>query len=155
MRTGLIMISFIPLTVMILSDYKRRTINIVWLMVFGILQIAGAWMMIGESQTLINIITNTAILLFLYTCIGIYVTLNRKRIGSFSNTIGVGDLLFLPLITGLFEVREFLIFLIISFLIGLLYGLTPNCRNGVPLVSVVGGCLIVYMLIKITRSVCL
>lgn len=152
----ILIIAFIPLLVMIVSDFRTRQIGVLWLVLFAILTLISGWIYEGGTAIAGHLKTNLAFLALLYSFLGIYVCVLRHRaFSSFHRAIGSGDLLFLLALSPLFEMREFVQFLTLSSALSLLgYGVLLKIRTSklilsIPLVGTLGLCFIFYTTIRI------
>ena len=149
----LILISFIPLGVLSVSDFRKRRISVYWLLVFAGSAFFSAGVYLGWETFIARLAVNFIFLAGLYLVLAGYVYLFRRRVfHSFSGTIGLGDLLFLPLLSPFFELYGFVLFLTAAFASSLLgYGIVrlagkTKKSTTVPLVGTVGICFMFYML---------
>ena len=141
-------ITIIPLLVMIISDWYTRRISVVILITFGLL-----WFLytIGNYNmylVLYRSLCNITLLFALY--IGIYVWFlikgEKKRI---SQTFGSGDIVFLVLLTPVFQLYEYLLFILYSCVVSLLWWFIIYWIKGsnrtIPFISTSGICYIGYI----------
>lgn len=148
------LILFVPVIVMIISDLRRREVNFLWLAVFaaGVLTISLSRN--GLEQTLQNVTFNSLLLLYMTLSIVIYLRIKHKRwLNPFREHLGWGDMVFFVSLTPFLGLREYLALLIISCVAGFLFGILLKYRSPekpvtVPMVSVVGVILCVYILYK-------
>jgi hypothetical protein len=136
----------LPLAGMILSDFRQRRIAVVHLLLFAVAVLASARFCFGGEILALRLTTNLLFLALLYICLWVYVCVVRKK----EQAIGLGDLLFLPLLAPFFDLYDFVLFLTGSFLFSLLvYGLLFIARKqktrSVPLVGTVGLCFLIYL----------
>lgn len=137
----------IPLVLMILSDYKSRTVVLWQLLLFGITVLIISLMENGLRPTGMNITIN--IFLSLLTGLGVYIYFLLKY-KSVQSVIGKGDILFILFLTPFFTPRGFLVFMLVSFAATLLmwgiYILLRKGNSNVPLISGIGVCLCVLLI---------
>lgn len=149
------LIFVIPIIVMIFSDFKKRTISIFWLGIFA-LSILG-YGLSTNSEYVSKIITNLTILGLIATFATLYLILkNKQLINPLSEYIGIGDLLFIVCLVPLWSGVQFLIFLIISFVSGILWWITLKIFYGrnrtIPLVGIMGITFLVYHTYEIIQN---
>jgi len=151
-----ILICFLPLGVMMLSDLRRRRIGVCWLVLFALSLFIFAWIYSGIGVFTDHLLPNLLFLTFLFLVLGIYIRVLRRRVfHSFSRAIGSGDILFLYALSPFFEVREFVLFLTGAFLFSLVaYGTYRLLRKNnpvstIPLVSSIGLCFMIYASLKL------
>jgi len=144
--------SFIPLGIMIGSDFRTRNVGAIWLLLFAILLVVAVCASLGGAAFAGRLKTNLLFLLFLYLALGFYVCVIRRRaFASFFRAIGLGDLLFLPVLSLFFELRDFVLFLTVAFALSLLgHGLVRMFRKTeknatIPLIATVGVCFMIYV----------
>lgn len=142
-----------PLFVLILSDFRRREIGTLWLLVFGVLSFVCSICYFGGMTVVIHLLSNLTFLTLLYGFLAVYTRTVRHE--SLHRAIGAGDLLFLPVLSPLFPLREFVLFLTASFILSLagwgVYTLLTRRDSTIPLVGTVGICFIGYFLFQIYR----
>lgn len=141
----------IPLSAMVISDFRRRNIGIAWLLAFYVITVVSSALMHGWRTALLNAAGNIAVLALLFGFLYIYIRARKNRFSSFREAIGSGDILFLPALAPVFGIRQFAIFLTASFIItlaawGILW-LRGRAPATIPLVSMVGICFVLYGLI--------
>jgi len=141
------MLILIPLVLMIVTDYKSRTVILWQLLLFGIITLIISLVKIGVQSTTMNIAINIFLSVLIGLCVYLYFLLRYKSLPSI---IGKGDILFILFLTPLFSPRVFLIFMLISFVATLLmwviYTLVPKNDTSIPLISGVGVCLCVLLI---------
>lgn len=148
---------FFPLLLLIIQDFRFRYIYLWSLGIFGTAQIAMCYSIYGWLPLFYNVLFNLSVLGLISLFVGVYLLLRFK--GRLKQSVGWGDLLFIPLLTPYFETRSFLIFLIISFsftLVGwLIYCYCSKKKEElyqVPLVSGVGGSYLLVLLFNFSLS---
>lgn len=148
----LLLLPIIPALIMAVSDFRHRTISVLWLAVFGVAAIAGSLITQGAESFMTNSIINVLVLALMAAAVYLYLTIkNDRAINPTKEHIGLGDILFILLLTPMFGVREFLVFLISSFCVALLWALAVKLiakrEFTIPLVGVLGITFLVYQLI--------
>lgn len=131
----------IPLVLMIISDYKTRTVTLGQLVVFGISILGLSLVDNGLMVTWMNLCINILVILCIGCIVFAYFLVKYK---TYRAIIGKGDILFILFLTPLFEIRVLIVFLSASFVITLLAWVlsTPKReRDNIPLITGVGACL--------------
>ena len=137
------LILLIPLLPMIISDYRDRTVRVLWLAIFGASVALSAWLRMGWKTLIFNALLNSAVLLFMALFLSWYFRMRKKRL---SGMIGGGDCVFLFLLAPYFQLHDYLLFLVISSCAALVSWILIFRRDGsIPLISVYGICLILNM----------
>lgn len=147
------LILLIPLAALAAGDLRTRTVSLVWLIVLSGLSVAVAWNMNGLWQTVVNVASNMFMLFYLSIGVIIYI---RIKVGAWINPlkeyIGSGDLIFLAALTPLFELREYVTFLICVSLFSLAWMLVARavCRSvrTIPFAATMGIALGVTIIVK-------
>lgn len=160
MNPGLpILVTFIPLAVMVRSDIRTRRVSVYWLLLFLLAAFVSAGLYLGGTTMAGRLKINLTFLLLLYIFLGFYVCVVRRRAFlSFTGTIGLGDLIFLPALSPFFELRDFVLFLTVAFLFSLgIYGLfklfgKDRSWRSIPLISTVGICFMVYIPVMLWKG---
>ena len=141
----------IPTTVMIVSDFRNRGIAVWSLFLFAVLSIGSALYAYGWEAVIYNMAYNIFLLFYLGIGIAIYLWFrNRRFTNPFEHYLGLGDLLFVLALTPLFGLTEFLIFLLASMIGGLVWWLVSGRYGTIPLVSIMGIALGIYMIFGVT-----
>ncbi|RNC63882.1 hypothetical protein [Proteiniphilum sp. X52] len=137
----------IPLVLMILSDYKSRTVVLWQLLLFGATMLIISLTENGLRPTCVNLAINIFLSLWIGLGVYSYFLLKYKSVQS---VMGKGDILFVLFLTPFFTPRSFLIFMLVSCLATLLmWGIYIFLRKGnsnVPLISGIGVCLCVLFI---------
>ncbi len=140
------LIILIPLLLMIVSDYKFRTIVLWQLIFFGIIMLGISLIENGLMTTLLNISLNILISFIVGLCVYFYFLIKYRSVYSI---IGKGDILFILFLTPFFPPRMFLIFMFTSFIATLfmwiVISLIKKSGDKIPLVSGIGVCLSVLL----------
>ena len=91
---------------------------------------------------------NMYFLVFMFLFLGLYIRLTKRRI---FDCIGLGDLLFIMALAPLFELRQFIVFLIITFVctafVSVILSKFLRFEN-IPLVACIGISLIIHDIIN-------
>lgn len=140
------LVILIPLTLMIFSDYKSRTVVLWQLLLFGLIVLVTSTVENGIrlACTYLTINIFTSLLVGLSVCTYFWI-----RYRSVQSIIGKGDILFILFLTPLFPPRVFLVFMLVSFTVTLLtwciYTLFRGQTANIPLISGVGTCLCISL----------
>lgn len=141
----LYLLTIIPLAVMMLSDWKTRTVSILWLSVFFVSVACCSIFVNGLLGAAIYMAMNLTLLLIIGLALYAYSAIRKKRLGEM---IGVGDALFFASLTPIAEPEIFikllvgmLIFSLLSWLI-LRKKLNPGniplvTFSGLPLIGII------------------
>lgn len=155
MLIALQIITAVALLVIVFSDFREYMISVVWLAVFALSNITAGFVELGIRPAGINLLLNMAQLILLYTFLWGYVKFLRvNKYRSLRNAIGLGDLLFIPALTPLFTPVDFMLFLIVSFVLSLAFwgvmGIVTKKRSAIPLVGTVGCCYLAFRIYEMT-----
>lgn len=135
---------------MIISDFRKRLINVYVLAFFAFLIIYSVYNHEGIYTLATRMGLNLYFLVFMFLCLGLYIRLTKRRI---FDCIGLGDILFIVALTPLFELRQFVVFLIITFVCTLFVSVIFSKFlkfDNIPLVACTGISLIIHdIIIKI------
>ena len=140
------LLSIFPLTVMMISDARNRTVSSWWLSAFGLILVVAGLIEKGWRETLINIVCNLFVLLVIGVSLLAYSKMRKRPL---MEMLGIGDVIFLAALTPAFGVEAYLRFLIVSAILALLFW--PLFRRmqpgltGIPLVTVFGTCFIIFL----------
>lgn len=141
------LVILIPLVMMILSDYRSRTVVLWQLLLFGIIVLIISLAENGLRATGMNTAINIFLSLLIGLSVYLYFLLKYKSVQS---VIGKGDILFLLFLTPFFTPLLFLIFMLVSFVATLLmwgiYTLIRKRNSNIPLISGVGVCLCILLI---------
>lgn len=138
---------YINLIVMIISDWRKRLINAYMLAFFTFLVTCSVYNYEGIYTLIVRLELNIFFLMFMFTGVGLYIKITKRK---FEDCIGWGDILFIISLAPLFELRQFLIFLIITFASTCLLSIALSKFlqfTTIPLVSYMGTSLIIYDII--------
>lgn len=134
---------YINLIAMIISDWKKRLINTYMLAFFAFLVAYSVYDDEGIYILTTRLESNIFFLIFMFTSMGLYIKLTKRRP---KDCIGWGDILFIIALSPLFELRQFLIFLIVTFATTWLLSIVLSKflqLKTIPLVSCMGVSLII------------
>ncbi|MBE9488444.1 MAG: hypothetical protein IMY73_04590 [Bacteroidetes bacterium] len=135
----IVIASIITLIPMIISDIRKREVNILWLLLFSVVQL--------YFNGISNVIYNIGILLFIFLGMYLYIIFRYGLRSKITNYFGMGDMLFLISLTIAFSIREYTYFLIIGFIFSIIWWLISK-KETIPLVSTLGSTYIIWLLIK-------
>lgn len=110
-KMNISLIMLIPLLPMIISDYRDRTVHVLWLAVFGAAAVLSACFCMGWKILIFNILLNSSVLLLMALFLALYFKLRKKKL---SGMIGEGDCVFLFLLAPYFQLHNYLMFLVVS-----------------------------------------
>lgn len=138
----------IPVVLMILSDYKSRTVILWQLLLFGVIVLLVSLAKNGLQLTSMNIAIN--MILSILAGLGVYLYFLVKY-KSAQSIIGKGDILFILFLTPFFTPRLFLLFMLVSFVATLtMWGIHALVRkhnaNDIPLITGLGLCLSILLI---------
>ena len=127
---------------MVISDLRSRRIGTIHLIIFGITLLMASLWDSGWCQVLVNLSFNLLTVLFLWLFLYGYSRLRKMKL---SEMIGDGDLWFAMVAIPYLELREYVVYLIISCTMTLaawwLSGLCGRKERDIPLVTGMGTCL--------------
>lgn len=138
---------YVNLAAMVVSDFRKRVINAYLLAVFALLVIYSVYTNEGIHLLKTRILWNVSFLLYMFSVMVLYFWLTKRQI---SESVGLGDILFIFAIAPLFNLREFIAFLTLAFASTLFLHILLSRyfqTKTIPLVSGVGISLIVYNII--------
>ncbi|MCI5719715.1 MAG: hypothetical protein MR294_04815 [Bacteroidales bacterium] len=143
------LLSMIPLFPLVVSDFRRREVDVGWLLCFGVVVAAVSVIENSFGTAWRNVVGGLA----LYSVMGAFLFLYSKvRKMTVASMLGGGDVLFCLFITPFFEVRELVLFLVISFSLTLFVWIVFKRLHGgskeIPLVGGAGLCLAIYLMFK-------
>ena len=131
------LILIFPLLILIISDLISRKVYLWNLVLFGVLQVIFT-KQYGPSLAFHNILFNTIISIIMSLLVWLYM---KFRFKYKKEIIGWGDILFIWCMTPVFFPRNFLLFLISSFMFTLIIWFVVNLfkrTSDIPLISGVG-----------------
>lgn len=146
------LVILIPLIRLIVADFRRREVSIVWLAVLAVGTVCVPVLQHGWQETFTRIWQNMLLLSYLGTGIVIWSLIKARRFVNPVNTyIGMGDLVFFAALIPLFPVRTFTWLMVASMLFSLVWWQAARLRGkqpvNVPLVSTSGivmGCAVIF-----------
>ena len=131
-----------PLAAMVINDLRSRRIGMVHLIIFGITLLTASLLEFGWRQVLVNLSFNLLTVLFLSISLYGYSRMRKMRL---SDMIGGGDLAFALAAMPYLEIREYILFLILSCVLTLavwwISGIKGKQSKYIPLVTGMGTCL--------------
>lgn len=121
-----------------------------WLTAFGLAVGITAFYHNGLREILHNGLVNSGLLIFMLACVTLYW---RVKYGVWHNpvdrSIGLGDIIFMSLVSILFDLRSYLIFLLISMIFSIawwgVYTLWSKKETTVPFIATTGIILTVWL----------
>lgn len=135
------LVLLIPLSLMVISDFRSREVSLWHLLLFGCMQIVFAIAGYGLAETGKNILCNTLICLAACLFCFVWFRFRGKRVKEMT---GPGDLIFIWFLTPVFTYCEFPVFIMVSFTVTLtawaIVYLTAKATRGIPLISGMGIC---------------
>lgn len=136
---------------MIVSDLRSRRIGMLPLIVFGIVLLAVSLVEFEWRQTAINVVFNLLTLSLLILALYGYSRVRKMRL---CEMIGGGDLAFVLTLMPYFEVRAYMLFLIVSSCITLSIWYLARRRHcgDIPLVSGLGACFVVLIFYRMIAT---
>ncbi len=132
-----------PLLVLIRSDFRERQVEVATLLVFGGIQWGICLVESGITVFTERVLENLLLLALWGMGTGIWFRwLRSGRKSVCTGWIGKGDVAFLVCFLPVFSLRAFLVFLLVSFGISLIYWLISRKGSSftIPLVSMMGIC---------------
>lgn len=135
---------------MIVTDFRRRKIDLLWLVLLCICSVFAAIALYGLRSFFINTVFNIAVLIYMLLGVILYVYIKHRQISFVKHYAGMGDVLFFAVLTPIFEFRNFIYFLIASCMAGLLWWLATyiisSKKRTVPFVGI-SGCIFSFHII--------
>ena len=127
---------------MVISDLRSRRIGMVHLIIFGITLLSASLLEFGWRQVMVNALFNLLAVLFLSISLYGYSRMRKMRL---SDMIGGGDLAFALAAMPYLEIREYILFLILSCVLTLavwwMSGIKGKRIKYIPIVTGMGTCL--------------
>lgn len=131
-----------PLAAMVISDLRSRRIGMVHLIIFGITLLAASILEFGWPQVLVNLSFNLLTVLLLWLSLYGYSSMRKRRL---ADMIGGGDFAFALAAMPYMEIREYILFLILSCVLTLavwwMSGIKGKRSKYIPMVTGMGTCL--------------
>jgi len=130
----------VPATVLAVSDLRRRTVPVSWLVAFGSCVLLPSVFLSSVGTILRNMLTNILLLGWVFGGARIYLKLRHRRPSKhLRQYVGSGDLIFALLLTPLAPLPHYLLLLLGGCLAGLFYWLTVRIvarrETTIPLVT--------------------
>ena len=130
----------VPATVLAVSDLRRRTVPVSWLVAFGSCVLLPSVFLSSVGTILRNMLTNILLLGWVFGGARIYLKLRHRRPSKhLRQYVGSGDLMFALLLTPLAPLPHYLLLLLGGCLAGLFYWLTVRIvarrETTIPLVT--------------------
>ena len=130
----------VPATVLAVSDLRRRTVPVSWLVAFGSCVLLPSVFLSSVGTILRNLLTNILLLGWVFGGARIYLKLRHRRPSKhLRQYVGSGDLIFALLLTPLAPLPHYLLLLLGGCLAGLFYWLTVRIvarrETTIPLVT--------------------
>lgn len=145
----------IPALIMAVEDMQRREIHIAWLTLLLISALSVEILISGISTTIHNTIYNALILSFVFFSLCIWLMIKEGNCSNLlTKYIGIGDILFFASIAPLFNMKGYVIFLIASFCLSIIYWVIIRVLSrdsnslSIPLVSMAFVIYLVYVAIN-------
>lgn len=133
----------LPAVVLVVSDFRLRTVPVAALVAFGGLAVASALSVTSVGEVLRRTGQNALLLAYLGSGCCLYLSLRyRRRINPLRGYFGTGDLCFLLALSPLLPFREYLYFLVGGCALTLCgwaaYRGLGGCRDTIPLAGTLG-----------------
>lgn len=132
--------SAVTLVPMIISDIRTREVNVLWLLLFGAVQLYFN----GTS----NVPYNMFIVLFMLTGMYTYIIVRYGIKSKLSDYFGTGDIIFIFMLTAAFPIREYIYFLITGLIFSILCWFLMTDKKNIPFVSTLGSTYLIWLLIN-------
>lgn len=147
------LIILIPVIIMVISDFRRREVSLLWLLAFCTGSVIISMNIYGLYIMTCNILSNFFLLLYLLLGVTIYLRARYKHwINPFRKYLGGGDAVFLLGIAPLFPIHTYISFLVVTFSCTLCvwWPLSKIKKRNItiPLISVIGTALCIYIAVK-------
>ena len=139
------LLSIFPLTVMMVSDARSRTVSSWWLSAFWLVLVVAGVVEDGWRVTLINIVCNLFVLLVIGVSLLAYSKMRKRPL---MEMLGIGDVIFLAALTPVFGVEFLIVSAIVALLSWPLFRKMQPGLTGIPLVTVFGTCFIIVILFR-------
>ena len=147
----------VPATVLAVSDLRRRTVPVSWLVAFGSCVLLPSVFLSSVGTILRNMLTNILLLGWVFGGARIYLKLRHRRPSKhLRQYVGSGDLIFALLLTPLAPLPHYLLLLLGGCLAGLFYWLTVRIvarrETTIPLVTFLSLPLTAYLSYRFSLS---
>ena len=145
------LVTLIPAGALALSDFRHRTVSAAWLAVFGMLAAGSVVLADGWIAMLARAGGNLLLLGVLGGGVGLWLWAGGRKQGlRLRDYAGAGDLVFAALLTPLFDLRGYLVFLLAGSAGSRVWWLAATRITGrpatIPLVGTLGIAYILYTL---------
>lgn len=148
----------LPAIILAAEDLKYRQIHICWVFILAIVVITNEITYTTTFVLLANSLVNILVICLMLTSIILWLLIkNRKPVNPFIEHFGSGDLLFICSVAPAFQYKKFILFLIISFTLALLFHLI-NKRvqlkfgDKIPLVTILSAVYLLTLILKINLN---
>jgi Flp pilus assembly protein protease CpaA len=135
----------LPVAVLAVADLRRREVDILWLVVFGVLSGVAGVVSHGVAGAAVNLATNLLLLAYLAGGVLLYIRLRRGK-WMWREYIGAGDVVFMACAAPLFGLRDYLLFLLCAAVFSLVWWALARSRT-IPFVATAGIVLIIALLL--------
>ena len=146
----LLILLLIPLVILVISDVRSRSVSSMWLLTFGIFNLILMGITDGWKCVAVRITGNTMLLLVIGLTLLTYAKVRHKRLPEM---LGFGDVLFLVAASSAFGWAEYLKYIVLSSVVGILiwplFRLVQPLKTGVPMVSVLASVYIAALSYKL------
>jgi hypothetical protein len=145
---------FLPATILAAEDLKYRQIHLCWVIVLAIAVIAKEKTYTTTFVLLSNSFVNILVICLMLTSIILWLLIkNGKPVNPFIEHFGSGDLLFICSVAPAFHYRKFILFLIVSFTLALLFHLInrrvqSKFGDRIPLVTILSAVYLLTLILK-------
>ena len=140
------------LAAMIRSDFLRRGIGTVWLVLFGVCHLSYALMLAGGKTVAASVALNLVVVGLMFSFLKGYAGFIRRSSVPSGTMVGKGDWWFLGTLAPGFAPEEYVRFLTLSFALTWVgwkrYAVFRPRTSTVPLVGTVGICFLFYVFIR-------
>ena len=131
------------------QDFKNREVSLIFFPVALVLVLWLGLQTLSVKEIAINFLINTALIVQELFLVWLYFFLKERQVKKFVNQkIGLGDLLFIPVLAGGFSIGQFNVFIVFSLIIILLFWVFYRMlfRTGSKIIPLAGGWAILYVL---------
>ncbi len=125
----------IPVICMVVQDFRSREVGLLWLILLCAGSLCSAFLTMGIRDTLYNLSLNALLILYMIGGAGLWFFLKNKVLKNSatgrrkaSEYIGGGDIVFVMAVSPLFLLKEYVIFLIVSSVISLVWWMIAKIR---------------------------
>lgn len=142
----------VPAGAMIAEDFKGREVRLAWLVLFAAGSLLLGCVRYGLVPALGNLLFNSLLLAGLFGVTAIWLRVRKGKAG-FATYIGLGDVILLLSLAPLFDLRGYVIFLIVSMSASLVWWgavrLILRKDTTIPLVGTAGAVFCAYLIISV------